>query len=199
VVVAAVAAGAAAIRGSAWSAAFVAALVALALGPRAAVAAQHDALRIPLVDQLGAPFSLGALHGEPVVVTFVATRCTDACPIANEMFSRLDERLRKDHVRARLVTVTLDPAFDTPFVMARFAREYRADPRTWELATGKVSDVRALMGAFGVVAPPGAGGVPDAHTSFVYVLDGRGHLARTLLLSTNIVDEAAKLLREGVG
>ena len=177
----------------------MAALVALALGPRAAVAAQHDALRIPLVDQLGAPFSLGALHGEPVVVTFVATRCTDACPIANEMFSRLDERLRKDHVRARLVTVTLDPAFDTPFVMARFAREYRADPRTWELATGKVSDVRALMGAFGVVAPPGAGGVPDAHTSFVYVLDGRGHLARTLLLSTNIVDEAAKLLREGVG
>lgn len=132
-------------------------------------------------------------------MTFVATRCTDACPIANEMFSRLDERLRKDHTRAQLVTVTLDPAFDTPFVMARFAREYRADARTWKLATGNVPNVRALMGAFGVVAPPGAGGVPDAHTSFVYVLDGRGRLVRTLLLSTNIVDEAAALLRKGVG
>jgi protein SCO1/2 len=189
----------AAISGSLRGAAVAAALALLAFLPHPAVAAGHDALRIPLVDQLGAPFSLGALHGEPVVVTFVATRCTDACPIANEMFSRLDERLRKEHVRARLVTVTLDPAFDTPFVMARFGREFRADPRTWELATGKVSDVRALMAAFGVVAPADAGGVPDSHTSFVYVLDGRGHLARTLLLSTNIVDETAKLLREGVG
>jgi protein SCO1/2 len=187
-------------RGSMRAAVVAAALVVMAcVSNGAADAAQRDALRIPLVDQLGDGFSLSSLHGEPVVVTFVATRCTDACPIANEMFSRLDERLRKEHVRARLVTVTLDPAFDTPFVMARFGREYRADPRSWELATGKVADVRALMAAFGVVAPPGAGGVPDAHTSFVYVLDGHGHLARTLLLSTNIVDEAAKLLREGVG
>ena len=198
-VAAAAAEGPAAIRGSIRGAAVAAALAVLAVVPRPVVAAQREALRIPLVDQLGSPFSLGALHGEPVVVTFVATRCTDACPIANEMFSRLDERLRKEHLRARLVTVTLDPAFDTPFVMARFGREYRADSRTWKLATGNVRDVRALMAAFGVVAPPGAGGVPDAHTSFVYVLDGHGHLARTLLLSTNIVDEAAKLLRGGVG
>ena len=84
--------------------------------------------------------------------------------------------------------------------MARFAREYAADARSWRLASGAAHDVRAVMGAFGVVARPDRKGIPEEHTSFVYVLDSRGHLARTLLLSTNVVEEAEHVLRErGVG
>lgn len=159
-----------------------------------------SALRAPLLDQHGTAFRIADLVGRPVVVTFVATRCSDACPIADAMFSRLQSRLRRDHTRASLLTVTLDPGYDSPFVMGRFAREYDADARVWRLASGSPADVRAVMAAFGVVARPDRNGIPDAHTSFVYVLDSHGRLARTLLLSTNVVDEVAKLLRgHGVG
>lgn len=172
------------------------ALVALACAfPAGASAARTDPRQITLVDQHGAAFRIADLAGRPVVATFVATRCSDACPIADAMFSRLQSRLRKDGTSAVLLTVTLDPRYDSPFVMARFAREYDADARTWRLASGDPKNVFALMRAFGVVARPDRNGVPDAHTSFVYVLDRHGRLDRTLLLSTNVVDEVAKLLR----
>jgi len=125
----------------------------------------------------------------------VATRCADACPIANAAFARLAQRLHGDGLHARLLTVTLDPAYDSPFVMARLAQGFGADASVWRLASGSPRDVRALMAALGVVAEPDRNGVPDEHTSFVYVLDSRGRLARTLLLSTNLVDEAVHLLR----
>jgi protein SCO1 len=160
-----------------------------------AASAKRDPLRIPMVDQHGTRFTLADLHGRPVVVTFVATRCADACPIAGAMFAKLAERLRRDKIRAQLLSITLDPGYDSPFVMARYAEAYGADAATWRLASGVPHDVRALMGAFGVVARPDRNGVPDAHTSFVYVLDSRGRLARTLLLSTNLVNEATKVLR----
>jgi cytochrome oxidase Cu insertion factor (SCO1/SenC/PrrC family) len=174
--------------------------LACALIAPASATPRQDPRHIPLVDQRGTVFRIADLAGRPVVVTFVATRCSDACPIADAMFSKLQSRLRKEGTKAALLTVTLDPRYDSPFVMARFAREYSADARTWRLASGDPHNVFAMMGAFGVVARPDRNGVPDAHTSFVYVLDTHGRLARTLLLSTNVVDEAAKLLHgRGVG
>jgi protein SCO1 len=156
--------------------------------------ARTDVAHTVLVDQSGSSFRITDLAGRPVVVTFVATRCTDACPIANAMFSRLQARLARDHTRAMLLTVTLDPAYDSPFVMARAAHQFDANPHTWRFVSGSNADVRSLMAAFGVTATPDRHGVPEEHSSFVYVLDGHGRLARSLLLSTNLADEVATLL-----
>jgi hypothetical protein len=41
--------------------------------------------------------------------------------------------------------------------------------------------------AFGVTIERGKDGIPDAHSDFVYVLDRRGALVKTLPLSTNSV------------
>jgi protein SCO1 len=161
-----------------------------------AAGAATDAAHRPLVDQLGAHFRIADLRGKPVAVTFVASRCTDACPIANAQFARLQERLTRGHIAATLLTVTLDPAYDTPFVMAAQAHQYGADGRIWRLASGMQSDVRAVMHAFNVTAEANGNGAPEVHSSFVYILSARGKLARTLLLSTNLPDEATAALRD---
>lgn len=148
---------------------------------------------IPLQDQSGQRFSLDDLRGRPVVVTFVATRCVDACPIANGVFMRLRDELAAHHRRATLVTITLDPRYDTPFVMAAEAQRFKADPSTWRFASGNTVDVRHLMRALGVEAVPDAKGVPEVHSSFVYLFDARGRARKPLLLSTNSV---AEILRE---
>ena len=80
-------------------------LLAIAYGAPAAAGAPRDARDVPLVDQNGVSFTLRDLH-RPTAVIFVATRCGDACPIAEGLFSRLSDRLARAHVDARLLTVT---------------------------------------------------------------------------------------------
>jgi protein SCO1/2 len=160
----------------------------------AAASPAADPSTIPLVDQNARAFTLRALRGHPLLVTFVATRCTDACPIANAAFRRLasDPELRRRDVR--LLTVTLDPRYDTPFVIARTARALGADPARWRLASGNAADVERLLAAFGVVVAPDARGIPDQHSTFVYVFDRDGRLSRTLLLSTALREEVLAVL-----
>jgi protein SCO1/2 len=172
-------------------------LVALGCG-RDAFAAQataDDPRALPLVDQLGKTFRLRDFAGEPTVLTFVASRCTDACPIANAMFLQTYKRLRHDRVAARLLTVTLDPAYDTPAVMARVARHFGVPRSAWRFASGRPVDVAALMESLGVSARPDAHGIPEEHSSFVYVLDGDVRLHKSLMLSTDLTNEVEAAVR----
>ncbi len=155
-----------------------------------------DPRQIVLADQNGTAFDLADLQGRPVVLTFVSTRCTDACPIADAAFDSLAQRLRRERISAQLLTITLDPEYDTPFVMAGVAHRFAADAREWRLASGAPGNVRRLMRAFNVTADKDEHGIPEIHSTFVYVIDAHGRLARTLLLSSNIVDDAARLLHD---
>lgn len=166
----------------------------------AAQPASDDPRAIPLVDQLGRTFRLRDFGGTPTVLTFVASRCTDACPIANAMFLQTYKQLRRDRVAARLLTVTLDPAYDTPAVMARVARHFGIPGSAWRFASGRPVDVEALMESLGVSARPDAHGIPEEHSSFVYVLDGDVRLHKSLMLSTglaNDVEAAVRSARKG--
>ena len=144
-----------------------------------------------LLDQSGVPFVLDA-HREPVVVTFVATRCTDACPIANAILSAASAKATRAHVRATFVTATLDPGYDTPFVMAEYAQRFGADPHRWHFISGGRAGILALMHRFGVVANG------REHASAVYVIrrERGAALVRTLLLSSDAPDRILDILRK---
>jgi cytochrome oxidase Cu insertion factor (SCO1/SenC/PrrC family) len=163
-------------------------------GSGAAASPRADASTIPLVDQNDSAFTLRDLRGHPLLLTFVATRCTDACPIANAVFAQLQRDLRERRLDARLVTVTLDPRYDTPFVLARTARGLGADAALWRFGGGNVRDVERVLADFGVVTALNERGIPDVHSTYVYVLDRAGNLSRTLLLSTAIRRELLDLL-----
>jgi protein SCO1 len=146
-----------------------------------------------LVDQSGKHFAFASLRGTPLVVTFVAAHCTDACPLINAEFSQAAQRLAHDRTNVKLLTVTLDPEHDPPAVMRDLAKRFDANSQQWQLASGNVRDVHRVMAAFGVVAQQGRDGYADVHTTFVYFIDKRGTLRKTLLastaLATQIVDE----------
>jgi protein SCO1/2 len=158
-------------------------------------AGAFDPLGVSLIDQRGSAFTPASLRGGPTAVTFIATRCRDACPVSNAVFSQLATRLDREHVAATLLTITLDPVYDTPFVMSRAAKEFGATAPRWRFASGRPADVRALMEAFGVIAQTGRDGFPDVHSSFIYVLDAHGRLRYTTLLSTNSADELDAYLK----
>lgn len=162
-------------------AAIVLAAIAAPALPGAAAAASPQ-----LVDQAGHRFTFQSLGHVPLVVTFVAAHCTDACPLVNAQFARAAQRLESEHRNVKLLTITLDPENDPPRVMRLLAQTFSADPRTWIVASGNIPDVHRVMRAFGVVAQRGRKGFADVHTTFVYFIDARGALRKTMLASSDL-------------
>lgn len=108
----------------------------------------------PFLDQNGRPFRFSMLNGSDVLLSFIYTRCQDPnmCPLISAKFNQVQRKLgsRKLH----LVEVTLDPSYDRPPVLARYAKTFGADPRRWTLATGDAATTMQFAARFGITAFP---------------------------------------------
>ncbi|MDB5071450.1 MAG: electron transport protein SCO1/SenC [Candidatus Eremiobacteraeota bacterium] len=148
-----------------------------------------------LRDQRGRPFSFAATGGRTTIVSFIYTRCRDVdmCPLVAAKFARMQRESRGTPIR--LVTVTLDPAYDTPAVLARYGAAYGADASTWSLVGGTTSAVDELVARFGVgVERRGAGVI--MHTEAAVVVDARGRVARFIDGATWLPDDVLGAARE---
>ena len=108
----------------------------------------------PLVDQSGAARPLSSLRGHRVALTFIYTRCPlpEFCPLMDRHFAAVQKALagKPGLADVRLVSVTLDPEFDTPAVLAAHAARLRADPGVWSFLTGEPAVVRGFEEQFGI-------------------------------------------------
>jgi protein SCO1 len=114
-----------------------------------------------LTDQAGRRVTLENFRGEPFVLTFVFTRCPipTFCPRMSRNFSELQQAIKssKNISDTRLLSITLDPAFDTPEVLSKYAQFQNAEPRIWTFATGAPSQIDKLTSAFSVYVQPEGG------------------------------------------
>ena len=133
-----------------------------------------------LIDQSGAPRPITSLHGHRVALTFIYTRCPlpDFCPLMSKHFAVLQDEVRKSgELRdVRLVSVTLDPEFDTPAVLAAHAKTLSADPNLWYFVTGARDEVLAFAKRFGVLTEPGESAAVVVHNLRTAVIDAQGRL-----------------------
>jgi protein SCO1/2 len=116
-----------------------------------------------LVDHQGRAVGREELAGTPWIADLVFTRCALACPRMTAAMARLDRRLPREGVR--LVSVSIDPAHDTPEVLAAYAARHGASAR-WRFLTGDPAAVRALARdgfKLGVAAVAG-GPTPDSRS-----------------------------------
>lgn len=160
----------------------------------AAAGARPAAAAIDMIDQRGGTFSLASIASPFIAVTFVSARCIDTCPIANASFARLQARVRRERLPLTLVTITLDPAHDTPREMRAVAREFGSDAHVWRMASGSVARIEAIARAFGVVARPDPSGIPEMHSTFVYILNRDRRLEKMFLLSSSLPDDVIAAL-----
>ena len=75
----------------------------------------------------------------------------------------------------RLLSVTLDPAFDTPQVLRDYASSKRADPARWQFATGDPDEIARLTSAFSIHVEQN--GVLIDHTLATAVIGRDGRIA----------------------
>jgi len=108
-----------------------------------------------LYDQTGAVVSATRFRGKQIVLNFIFTRCPVAtmCPAATERMIALQAGARKAGVaNLELVSITLDPEYDTPGVLSDYALAYRIDTSNFSFLTGPESAIKDLLTQFGVIA-----------------------------------------------
>jgi protein SCO1 len=106
---------------------------------------------LPLTDAQGRSVSLGALHGQIVVLADFMTLCQETCPLTTGNFLVMDQAVKKAGManRVRFVELTVDPRRDTPSRLAAYGKLVGA-PANWSLLTGRPAVVNAIWRYFGI-------------------------------------------------
>ena len=139
---------------SAWAMIRLARLPLARGGPESDPAADTDITRRPplpglsipefsLIDQNGKPFTRTDLKGRITVVNFVFTHCPFVCPTLMEKMAGLSVALKDEPVH--FLSISVDPARDTPEALREFAKLHSADKDSWTFLTGDKAEVDRIV------------------------------------------------------
>ena len=149
-------------------------LLALSCKPVAELPELYPVPDTALVDEQGRSVTLDAMKGSVTVYDFIFTSCTGTCPIMTNNMRALTGKVAKD-APVRFVSISVDPARDTPPVLAAYAKRVRNDDR-WTFLTGtREAIVDLSVRGFKLTAgDPVPGGEPLLHSSKFAVADKQG-------------------------
>ncbi len=98
-----------------------------------------------LTDERGQPFTEAALRGHPTIVSFIFTRCDTICPITSMKMARIQDKTFDAGAHIKLLSISVDPTYDTPPRLAEYAKRYGADPERWRFITGPADKIHDLV------------------------------------------------------
>jgi protein SCO1/2 len=128
-----------------------------------------------LVDQDGSPFTNDRLKGAWTLVFFGFTNCPDICPTTMAFLNQLVQSLDGTEVEdTRVVMVSVDPARDTPDVLAEYVPYFNPD---FVGVTGEFLDVHRFATALNTPfrKTPGQGeNYQVDHSANVVLINPRG-------------------------
>ena len=96
-----------------------------------------------LTDQHGNQFSREDLIGKVWVADFIFTTCAGPCPIMTSQFTELQDRF-SENPDFRLLSISVNPEYDTPAVLKEYGDRYSADHSRWSFLTGAREDIHDL-------------------------------------------------------
>jgi cytochrome oxidase Cu insertion factor (SCO1/SenC/PrrC family) len=134
-----------------------------------------------LTDQTGAEFGSDSLRGRVWIANFMFTRCTATCPAQAAKLVEIDARSRHwpDRDRLRLVSLTVDPEYDSVSRLADYAEALKADPAQWKFLTGPRSELfRISKEGFKlpVAEASETAGTPITHSSRFALVDAESRI-----------------------
>ena len=107
---------------------------------------------LPMIDQI-ADFTLtnqdnqattlADLTNHVWVADIIFTRCAGSCPVMSTQMKSLQDALPATS-RAKLVTLTTDPDYDTPTILKKYGERYGADFQRWTFLTGTKKGLAGL-------------------------------------------------------
>ncbi len=111
-----------------------------------------DPLATPLAEiptftlrtQLDQPFGREQFLGKVSVVNFIFTTCPNVCPMLSAEMQAIASHYANEP-RVQFVSISVDPATDTPAVLAAYGARFSADPTRWHFLTGDFAAVRGVV------------------------------------------------------
>jgi cytochrome oxidase Cu insertion factor (SCO1/SenC/PrrC family) len=143
-------------------------------------AGQKRAPGFSLTDQDGAPVSLAALRGRPVIVTFIDPLCRDFCPIEAQHLNTVVRSLPASRKPA-VVAVSVNTAGNTRPILREDEQKWGLVPQ-WSWGIGTSTALARIWHAYGIqvlVSTQTIAGVKVrkvAHTEASYVIDRNGFI-----------------------
>jgi cytochrome oxidase Cu insertion factor (SCO1/SenC/PrrC family) len=124
------------------------------------------------------PVTRADLLGKVWVANFIYTHCTDTCPLQSARMADLQKEFTDPALR--FLSISVDPARDTPAVLTAYAARFGAGERWWFLTGEKAPIYRLVQEGFHLsvedpsdtAAPSGRPRKPDTHASIVDRLAG---------------------------
>lgn len=109
-----------------------------------------------LTSQDGRPFDSASLAGKVWVADFIFTTCPGPCPMMSSHMRRIQTETAALH-DVRLLSFTVDPAHDTPEVLAAYSKHFLAQSGRWFFLTGDQKKLNDLgLNAFHLNAVDGS-------------------------------------------
>ncbi len=128
-----------------------------------------------LINQYGAQFDSSRLAGQIYVVEFFFTTCPSICPIMTQNLLKVQTAFANES-RISLISVTINPTYDTSEVLSEYAQKYGITHPNWFLLTGAQDDIYDMANkGFNLYVGPGAaidGGFE--HSGFFALVDDQG-------------------------
>ena len=159
------------------------------------------ALRAPdfnLTDQHGAPVSLAALRGRPVIITFIDPLCRDFCPLEAQHLNDVATAFPQGSKPA-IVAVSVNIYGNTPSILRQDGRKWVLVPQ-WRWAIGSPAALGRVWKAYHVEVVATTKTVAGVrvhtigHTEAAYVVDAKGY-ERALFLWPYSADGVVRTLR----
>lgn len=158
-----------------------------------------------LVDHNGKKFTLETMKGKVYVVDLFFTRCRSICLQLTHYMKRLQDRLDRAKSPVRLLSITVDPGFDTPDKLKAYGQKYKINFRRWSMVTGPKAIVHKLVkkGFLTALGPKkkDAGVFDIAHSGKLILVDQEGKVRGYYKASPMGVDEvfhrAKHVLKQG--
>ena len=115
---------------------------------------------VELLNQDGRKIRLSDFREKTVLLTFIYTRCPmpTFCPRLSSLFAAVERELAKDpkeYARTRLISVSIDPKFDTPPVLRKYGLAYLGGDETkfqhWSFTVPSPENLKRLAEAFALI------------------------------------------------
>ncbi len=103
----------------------------------------HQVSDFQLINQLGVQERFPADTTKITVVNFFFTRCPSFCTNMNREMERVVAEYQNNRL-LKFISITVDPRYDTPAVLSKYAASYHAQAGKWDFLTGDESQIFSL-------------------------------------------------------
>ena len=138
---------------------------------------QHYIPDFTFTNQEGKPIGRAQMEGKITVVDFFFTSCPSICPVMSKEMARVNDMFR-DEPQVQLMSISIDPEYDTPQILKKYADEHQAITGKWHFLSGPKLETFQLARCGFVLPALDGNGVPDdfVHSDKFMLIDEQGRI-----------------------